>query len=394
MADELPAGKRGYAVAEINTKIARAGKPEGLFKADLPTPALLVDLDVLERNIAQMARYVSTHGKQLRPHGKTHKCVNIARRQIAAGAAGVCVATVAEAVVMAGGGIDNILLTSPIASDYKAAQLAELARERTILAAVDHPTQAARYDQAAAAAGTTVNVLVDVNTGDRRTGSGPGELPLTIARQVAQSKHLRLRGIQAYSGSSSHVVGFLARQAYSREAMLRAADVLSQIRAAGLPAEMFSGASTGTHNIDGLLEPVTELQAGSYVCMDVDYRKIGSATNDVFDDFGVALTVLATVVSANHANRATIDAGFKAFATDRKFGPEAKDVTGLNFAFGGDEFGILTWEQTSRPIALGDRLEFVVPHCDPTVNLYDRIYACRGDKVEEIWSVMNRLPVG
>jgi D-serine deaminase-like pyridoxal phosphate-dependent protein len=160
----------------------------------------------------------------------------------------------------------------------------------------------------------------------------------------------------------------------------------------GLPAEILSGTSTGTHNIDAEFPGVTELQVGSYVCMDVDYLRIGGPAGPVFKEFAPALSVLATVVSLHHRGRATIDAGFKAFATDRTFGPEAKDAGGLTYTFGGDEFGILTWEDTSEGVKLGTRLEFIVPHCDPTVNLYDRIYACRDDRVEEIWSVMDRLP--
>jgi len=136
---------------------------------------------------------------------------------------------------------------------------------------------------------------------------------------------------------------------------------------------------------------VTEMQVGSYVFMDVDYPMIGGRDNSAtFDDFGQSLTVLATVVSATYRDQVTLDAGKKAFATDRSFGPEAKDVTGVSYRFRGDEFGMLNLEDPSREIKLGDRLEFIIPHCDPTVNLYDRIYACRGERVEEVWSVMDR----
>lgn len=392
-AEELPRSERGYSMDEIDAKLRQA-KPSDLFKADLPTPALLIDLDIFERNVKRMADYAARHKKQLRPHAKTHKCPQIARRQRAAGAVGVCVATVPEAVVMAAAGIDGILLTSPIMSPSKAARMAALAKSvQNLMVAVDHARQIEMYEQAAAANGARLDVLVDLNVGDRRTGTTPGEPAVALAQEVMKKKHLRLRGVQAYSGGSSHVVGFAARRAHSQKAMSQAVETREMFRKRGLPADILSGTSTGTHNIDAQMEGTTEMQVGSYVCMDVDYQRIGGESGEVFDTFGPALTVLATVVSANQPNRASVDAGFKAFATDRKFGPELKDATGVTYGFGGDEFGILTWERPSRAIELGDRLEFIVPHCDPTVNLYDRIYACRGEKVEEVWSVMDRLRI-
>jgi 3-hydroxy-D-aspartate aldolase len=392
-AGEIPRLGRGYSMDELDAKL-RQGKPTDLFKADLPTPALLIDLDLFEGNVKRMADYAAAHKKQLRPHAKTHKCVEIARRQRAAGAVGVCVATVPEAVVMAAGGIDGVLLTSPIASPNKAARMAALTRTVPhLMVAVDHLRQVELYEQAAAAIDARLDVLVDLNVGDRRTGVTPGEAAVTLGQEVMKSKHLRLWGVQAYSGGSSHVMGFAARKAHSQKAMSQAAETRDLFQKRGLPADILSGTSTGTHNIDAEMEGTTELQVGSYVCMDVDYRRIGGESGAVFDTFGPALTVLATVVSANQPNRATVDAGFKAFATDRQFGPEAKDVTGVTYGFGGDEFGILTWERPSRAIELGVRLEFIVPHCDPTVNLYDRIYACRGERVEEVWSVLDRMRI-
>ncbi|HWA99730.1 MAG TPA: DSD1 family PLP-dependent enzyme [Pirellulales bacterium] len=388
---ESPTSHPSRSLAEIDAQLRRAGRPEDLYKADLPTPALLVDLDQFERNIKRMADHAKRHGKGLRPHAKTHKCVEVARRQCAAGAHGVCVATVPEAIVLTKGKIESILLTSPIANASRAAQIAALAESCELFVAVDHPQQVALYNEAARAAGVMLNLLVDLNVGDRRTGASPGEPAVEIGAAVMRSKNLRLRGLQAYSGGSSHIVGYTARRDHSLRAMAQAVQTCELFAKRGLPLEILSGASTGTHNIDSQLAELTELQVGSYVFMDVDYRRIGGTHSAVFDEFAPSLTVLTTVVSANHRDRVTLDAGFKAFATDRTFGPEPKDVTGLSYSFAGDEFGALTLEQPSREIALGDRLEFIVPHCDPTVNLYDRIYACRGDKVEEIWSVMDRL---
>ena len=164
-------------------------------------------------------------------------------------------------------------------------------------------------------------------------------------------------------------------------------ETFAQLRREGLPVEILSGGSTGTYNIDPDLKAMTELQVGSYVFMDVDYRRIGGRSGPVYEDFQPALTVLATVISKTYRESATIDAGFKAFATDRRFGPELKGISGVEFSFGGDEHGILKLVHPSREIRLGDRVEFIVPHCDPNVNLYDQIFVARGDVVEASWPV-------
>ena len=389
------AARRGYAIDGIHPELRREGRPVGVTKDDLPTPALLVDLDVLEANLMKMANHVRSHGKAFRPHAKTHKCPQIARRQIEAGAIGICVATVPEAEVMVAAGIQGVHLTSPIASPHKVEwimRLAEIAPD--LMVAIDHPQQVQLYQAAAEAARHTLNVLVDINAGDRRTGVAHGEPALDLARTVAKCANLHLRGLQSYSGKSSHVVGFEEREAHSREAMGKSIATRRLLEKNGIAVEILSGGSTGTYNIDCELDGVTELQVGSFIFMDLDYRRIGGRGGPQFTDFGHSLTVLTTVVSTSHADRVSLDAGIKSFATDRAFGPEAKDVRGVSHSLGGDEFGILTLEDPSRPIILGDRLEFLVPHCDPNVNLYERIYACRQHRVEEVWSIMNRLPTG
>ncbi|MDA2925697.1 DSD1 family PLP-dependent enzyme [Acidobacteria bacterium AH-259-G07] len=391
LAQGLTAGKRGH-TEEVNRLISREGKTKGLTKEDLPTPALLLDLDIFEANLKKMAKHASSNGKALRPHAKTHKCVEVARRQLEAGALGVCVATVPEAEMMVAGKVRGVLLTSPITSPNKIERMVRLAAKAAdLMVVVDHPRQVELFQAAAAAQGRTLNVVVDLNVGDRRTGVLPGQPALDLALHVSRSKNLKLRGLQAYSGGSSHVVGFENRKAHSLAAMTQAAETRKKLAKEGLPVEIFSGTSTGTYNIDSDLAELTELQVGSYIFMDLDYRRIGGRNGEIYNDFGHSLTVMATVVSANHPDRVTLDAGLKAFSTDRSFGPEAKDVTGVTYRWGGDEFGILTLTSPSREIKLGDRLEFIIPHCDPSVNLYDRLYACRGNRVEAVWSVMGRL---
>ena len=351
-------------------------------------PTLVVDLDQLEGNITRLATHAKAAGIALRPHAKTHKCAAIARLQVAAGALGVCVATLREAEAMAEGGVGGILITSEMVGSVKIRRLLELARRQPdTMSVVDDPGHAAELSAAARAAGLILNVLIDVDPGSRRTGVAAGEGAAQLARKIAGLPGLRLRGIHCYSGSSAHVTGFEQRRAHSEKAMSPAIATFRELRREGLPMEILSGGSTGTYNIDPAFGAMTELQAGSYVFMDVDYRRIGGARGPVYDDFAPSLAVIATVISRPGRNRATVDAGLKAFATDRKFGPEPKDLPGATFSWGGDEHGILDLTQASREPRLGERLEFIVPHCDPTVNLHDHIHALRGDRVEAVWPV-------
>ncbi len=377
-----------YTGAEIDERLASGRGLDGLTKADLPTPALLLDLDAFEANVARLRDHTRAAGIALRPHAKTHKCPEIARRQLAAGALGICVATIREAEAMAAAGITGLLITSELAGPEKIRRLLRLAaRQPDTMAVTDSLEHAQQLDAAAAAAGQKLNVFLDIDPGSRRTGVQAGEPAKHLARAIMRLPHLALRGVHCYSGASAHVVGFDARRTHSHTAMAPAIATFRDLRAEGLPLEILSGGSTGTYNIDPELKDMTELQCGSYVFMDVDYRRIGGRGGALYDDFASALTVLATVISRNEPKRATIDAGLKAFATDKRFGPDAKDLPGLKYSWGGDEHGILDLAAAPRDVRLGERLEFIVPHCDPNVNLYDRLYCLRGDKVEAVWPV-------
>ncbi len=367
-------------------------RSEGITKADLPTPCLLLDIDLFEANLRTMADHCRTAGCGFRPHAKTHKCPEIARRQVASGAVGVCVATVGEAEAMVAAAIRGVLLTSPIVEPGKIRRMVELVRKSgEVMLAVGHSMEVDRLAEATESAGVTVDVLIDVDVGDRRTGTLPGQGALELAQFIAKKKRLRLRGVQSYAGLASHVVGFEARQKQSREVMAKAVETKQLLARSGFDATILSGGSTGTYNIDSTIRGVTELQVGSYVFMDVDYRRIGGKTNDrIYTDFHASLTVLTTVVNSTHADRVSVDAGTKALDTTVTHRPEAKGRDGLIYNRGGDEFGIITVETGAALPKLGDRLEFIVPHCDPTTNLYDRIFTTRGDKVEESWPIVAR----
>ncbi len=373
------------------TTMADAPQHEPQTKAEIATPALLVDLDLFEANLRKMAEHCRQAGVQLRPHAKTHKCPEVARRQVKSGAVGICVATVPEAEALAAAGIRGILLTSPIVERHKIGRVATLLHQGAdIMLSVGHARQVELLAEAAAAAGVSVNLLVDVDVGDRRTGSLPGKPAVELAQQIARSSRLRVRGVQAYAGSASHVVGFESRRERSTQLLSAAIETRELLNKAGFEASILSGGSTGTYNIDSALRGMTELQVGSYVFMDLDYRRIGGRSGEMYSDFQASLTVLATVVSTSHADRVTIDAGTKALDTTTSHRPEAKDWPGLAYSRGGDEFGMLALDGGDRLPKLGDRLEMLVPHCDPTTNLYDRIYACRGQKVESVWPIAAR----
>jgi D-serine deaminase-like pyridoxal phosphate-dependent protein len=362
-----------------------------LTKHDLCTPALILDLDMFESNLNKMASCARDCRFQLRPHTKSHKCPVIARRQIEAGAVGVCVATLSEAEVMAEAGIPGILITSELVGKPKIERLMTLAkRHPDLMVVVDNAENVRQLAQAAEAHKVQLNVLIEMDVGSHRTGTAPGMPTLELAQVIARTPSLKLQGLQAYAGFAAHIVSFESRKAGSEEAMAKAFETQHLLKKHGIDANLLTGGSTGTYNIDSQLQGAIELQAGSYIFMDLDYRRIGGRGSDLYEDFGCALTVLSTVISRPSADWATVDAGLKAFSTDKPYAPECKTVGNIAYSWGGDEHGKLNLTQADRQVSLGERLEFIIPHCDPTVNLYDCIYAVRGEKVEAIWPIAAR----
>jgi 3-hydroxy-D-aspartate aldolase len=362
-----------------------------MTRDEVPTPALLLDADRFDRNLARMAEHVRASGKQYRPHAKTHRCPEIARRQIAAGALGVACAKLGEAEVMAANGVRGLLITTEVVTPGGIDRLAKLLETAPdTLVVVDNAANVETLGREMAAKGRTLNVLVDIDVGGRRTGMQPGEPALVLAREVMKHRALRLRGLQGYAGHCAHVMGWAARRAASHAAMAPLMETRALFERHGLPVDIVAGGSTGTHDIDVELQGLTELQSGSYCVMDLDYRRIGGPNGDMLTAFEMALTVIATVVSVPTSDRAMVDAGLKAFSTDKPFPPEAVERPGVTYEFAGDEHGRLLITDPSRAPRLGERIEFFPPHCDPTFNLYDRVYVVRGPGVEAIWSIAAR----
>jgi D-serine deaminase-like pyridoxal phosphate-dependent protein len=246
-------------------------------------------------------------------------------------------------------------------------------------------------DAAAAAAGGSPRVVVNlaIDLLYTRTGIAPGAPALELAKAIDSLEHVRLAGIQAYDGGAAHTVGFAARRARSEASLAKAVETRHAFERAGLACPLLSCGSTGTYSIDCELDGVTELQPGSFVFMDVEYGRIGGKDGAQYADFRNALSVLTTVVS-RRADTAIVDGGYKSFSSDRPFPPVLKTAPSIPYLWAGDEHGRLDLTNAPIDVALGERLEFLVPHCDPTVNLYDRIHCLRGDRVEAVWPIAAR----
>ncbi|NTG28733.1 DSD1 family PLP-dependent enzyme [Agrobacterium rhizogenes] len=354
----------------------------------LDTPALIVELQALTRNIARMAEFSAMHGVKLRPHVKTHKSIEIASRQVAAGAIGVSCATLGEAEVMVGGGIPGVLITSPVVTAGKISRLIDLTRRAGpggVLIVVDHPRNVADLLRATAGLDHPLDILIDFDAGQHRTGAANEAAVLDLAALVHDEPRLRLRGLQAYAGHLQHIAERPPRSAAAAEVRATVARIVAGAARGGIQFEIVTGAGTGTYDFDSEDEVFTELQTGSYVFMDAEYA--GVLTDGVSaSPFEIALFVQTAVVSVNNPDWVTVDGGTKSFATDGGVPVVARGVDPASrYAFFGDEHGKL------MPIGprpdLGARIEFVTPHCDPTVNLHDVYHVVDGDALIDIWKI-------
>ena len=355
-------------------------------RARIPTPAAVLDLDAFERNLAKMSARAATAGLALRPHAKSHKTAAIALSQIEAGAVGICCAKLAEAEAMAAAGVTSILVTSPIAGAAQAARAAELARSvADFRIVVDHPVGAAEL---AAAAQGPVQVLIDVDPGMGRTGVHDAPQAVAVFRAIAAQPRLKLLGVQCYGGHWQHMEGANARAAAVADGMAYLSTVIAALRQAGAEIQVVTGGGTGSFAADAAQGVLTEVQPGSFAFMDREYRD--ALKDDPDGAFEQALTIAATVISANHPQWVTVDAGLKAFATD---GPMPVALTPKfaesPYRFFGDEHGRLM-RLKGQPVERGERVEFVPPHVDPTLDRYDVIHFVRGDVLVEITRVEGR----
>jgi 3-hydroxy-D-aspartate aldolase len=357
-------------------------------RRDLNTPVLVVDLDALERNIARMAQWAAKQGMALRPHTKTHKSAEIARLQQKAGAIGFCCAKLGEAEALADNGItDGLLLTSPVVSPPAIRRLIELnGRTNGLMCVVDHPDNLKALAEAARASGKPLQVLIDIDPGIHRTGVASPQAAVRLFHEIASHESLVYKGVQFYCGREQHIEAYADRHAAIEQKTEYLRTVIEALKQAGGNPPILTGGGTGTHRIDAELGTLTELQVGSYVFMDGQYAACDITGNNE-PPYEFALMVDVRVISANSPGMRTVDAGYKALATD---GGIPRVLAGMppetEFVFMGDEHGALISNAEPAP-GIGERVVLSASHCDPTVNLYDFYHVVRGDTLIAIWRV-------
>ncbi len=367
-------------------RTALTNHPEvGLKVDELDTPALCIDLDAFEANVAEMASFCKTHQIQWRPHSKAHKSPEIARREVAAGAIGVTCAKLAEAEIMAAGGVRDILIANQIAGPAKVRRLIELREHADPMVAVDHEMQLRPISKAAAQAGVQIRVLIEVNVGLNRAGVDPGEPTLALARLAEQLPGITLAGIMGYEGHLLTLENPEDKAQQIRAAMAILQETHDQLLAAGLPCPIVSAGGTGSYAITGECSGITELQAGGLIFMDAFYRKRCQITA-----FRYALKLIVTIVSRPTPGRAIIDAGRKTHHVDNEPSfvlgyEETAKVSRLSA-----EHGELELSGDAQTLKIGDRLELIPGYSDMTNVMHNQFYAIRNGQVEAVWPLVGR----
>ena len=348
---------------------------------EIPTPALIVDVAALDRNIARMAAFFAAGPCRLRPHFKAHKTPEIARRQLAAGSCvGVTCATVDEAEVAAEL-CDDLLIANEVVSPDKCARVAALAREIAVTVAIDSAAGDQTLASASRAAGVPIGVLVDVNVGQGRCGVEPGDAAVALARTAVATEGLTLRGVMGYEGHLQPLRDRDEREARARAAMHELVGTACRIRDDGIPCQVVSSGGTGTYDISGRVDGVTEIQAGSYALMDTDYGSVGVP-------FEQAFFVLGTIVSRPSPQRCVADCGHKSMTKDHGH-PSVTGVAGAIVTALNDEHAVIA-VPASCTLSVGDRVQLTPSHTDPTVNLHDVFYAVDGERVIDVWPISAR----
>jgi D-serine deaminase-like pyridoxal phosphate-dependent protein len=357
----------------------------GLRLDQIDTPALVLDLDAFERNLQAMSSAVASSGLRLRPHAKSHKTPEIARRQVAAGAVGICCQKVSEAAVFVDAGLNDVLVTNQVVGSRKLERLAELCGRARMGVLVDDPEQVSALAAALDRAGTRIDVYIEINVGGR-CGVPVGDRLRALAEQIAGISAMRLAGLQIYHGPAQHLRDPAERALAIRRTTDEAWAARAALEGLGFPSPLITGAGTGTFVNERDSGVYDELQPGSYVFMDRDYADNLIGEGDI--RFEHALFVLATVMSRTSPARAIVDAGLKASSTDSGM-PAVWQRPGLDYLKASDEHGVIA-VAASAELALGEKLMLIPGHCDPTVNLYDDLVAVRGGRVEAVWPVSAR----
>lgn len=347
----------------------------------IPTPALLVDLDAMESNLRLMADFFAGKSAKLRPHFKNHKAPMLAWKQLRTGAIGMTCATIREAEILVEHGVDNILIANEITGEWKADRFAALSRNASLLVGVDHPAQIRDLGRARRKHGARLQVLIDIDTGLGRCGVKPGQDAVDLAR-LAVEEDLNVRGLTGYEGHLQPMPAGPERDEKVHAVCRDLVQTRTMLEAAGIPTDIVSTGGTGTYAVCGQYPGVTEIQAGSYLLMDTQYRDRGAP-------FKRSLTILASVISTRGCNRAVIDCGVKELSAERGLSA-VKDLPGVTLKALHAEHGLLELDTNlSRPLEVGQRVELWVHYSDATVNLHSSLYGVRHDHVEEVFPIVH-----
>ena len=354
--------------------------PTGANYLDLDTPSLLLDLDVLENNIAKMAEFISDVPCSLRAHSKSHKCPTIAHMQIAAGAIGICCQKLGEAEIMAHHGIKDILITNQIVGRTKISRLINLlAIADDLKVAVDSHKNVEELASASEASGDHLGVFIEIDVGMGRCGVLPGEPAVELAKLIDRLPNLELVGLMGYEGHCVNIIDFVERRKLTHEANSRLLQARDDLEDAGIGVGIISAGGTGTYNITGRYPGITEIEAGSYIFMDTTYRQ-------VLKDFDHSLSVLATVISKPADNRIVLDIGIKTLVGD--FGtPAIQELRPALKCELNEEHSLWFYEDAMDELGVGEKVRVLPGHCCSTVNMHDHYYVLQDDRVVDIWEI-------
>ena len=357
--------------------------PVGFPKEKLDTPSLLVDLDVLQSNIARVAGASRAGGVAWRPHTKGIKVPAIAHMLLRSGAIGVTCAKLGEAEIMAGAGIDNILIANQIVGEQKISRLVNLRRHADVMVAVDDPDNVGTLDAAARSNGVKLGVLIEVDIGIGRAGVPPGERAVALAELIVRHANLELRGVMGWEGHATEIRNPAEKVAAIEAAVGLLAATAERLRGAGHPVEIVSCGGTGTYETTCALKGITEIQAGGGIFSDIRYRTKMQVNHPY------ALSVMTTVTSRPSATRLICDAGKKTMSSDAAL-PFPLGLDAVASVSLSAEHATINLQAPDDRVKIGDRLEFVVGYSDTTVHLHDEIYGIRQGRVEIVWPVLGR----
>ena len=360
----------------------------GMDLEQVQTPALIVDLEVFERNVATLRDRLQAAGVRLRAHAKTHRSVDIARYQLEhGGACGICCQKVAEAEVMVAGGIGDVLVSNQVVEAAKIERLARLARTARMLVCVDDAGNVDALSAAALRHGVQLECLVEIDCGAHRCGIEPGAAAVALAGRIAAADGLLFAGLQAYQGAAQHIRDYGARRAAIDMAARQTRGTVEMLAAAGLECGIVAGAGTGSYVFEAGSGLYNEMQCGSYVFMDADYQRVLDAGGAPISEFGNALFVWTAVMSNARDGFAVCDAGLKVMSLDSGL-PVIEGRDDVEYVNCSDEHGVIA--DPRNALQLNDKLKLIPGHCDPTCNLHDWYVGIRDNRVECLWPVSAR----